>query len=190
MSARDYRVSTIAILCTDCGNDVGNYPGLHVCPPRPAMPMPAIPSKYQQQSPAPSSYSNRSNAPASRMRPPDLNADALQKGNSYASSSSGGGNSYGGSSRTPTSSSFASGSKTPTGLSFQERMKERDRERQQREREEREAALRGLREGKNRSQDQKKLDRIFTDLTKKYECTKTLTGAYVFSHLLFYGPSL
>ncbi|KAG0043624.1 hypothetical protein BGZ83_011202 [Gryganskiella cystojenkinii] len=149
MSTQDYRVSTIVVLCKDCNNDVGLYPGRHVCPPRPAMPaMPSIPSKYQQQSSTPSSYSNRSNAPSSRMRPPDLNSEAL-KGNSYGSSSGGGG--YGSSSRTPTSSSFqdrlTGGSKTPTtASSFQERMKERDQEKQQREREERENALRGLRE--------------------------------------------
>ncbi|KAF9114495.1 hypothetical protein BGX27_010645 [Mortierella sp. AM989] len=145
MTSQDYRVSTIVINCRDCGNDVGAYPGLHKCPPPPAMPaMPSIPSKYQQQS---SSYSpSNSNG----RRPPDLDSDSLYSG---ARSNGGGANSYGsGNSRTPTSSSFqdriggGSSARTPTPTSFQERMRERDREKQQREREEREAAARAVHE--------------------------------------------
>ncbi|KAF9427290.1 hypothetical protein BGZ94_005173 [Podila epigama] len=147
MSSQDYRVSTIVVLCKDCGNDVGAYPGRHKCSPadRPPMPaMPSIPSKYQQSpSSFPTSSYSSSHGANGRMRPPDLNA---QQANSYGSNGS-----YGGSnSRTPTSSSFqdrmANGGRTPTASSFQERMKERDREKQQREREEREAAARALRE--------------------------------------------
>ncbi|KAG0353936.1 hypothetical protein BC939DRAFT_529436 [Gamsiella multidivaricata] len=144
MSSTDYRVSQIVVLCKDCGNDVGLYPGRHKCPPAPAMPtMPSIPLKYQQQ--APSSFS-ASSAPSrsNGRRPPDLNPDSLY--------GSGAGSSYGSSgnnSRTPTSASFqerSNGSRTPTASSFQERMRERDREKQQREREEREAAARAVRE--------------------------------------------
>ncbi|KAF9153405.1 hypothetical protein BG015_003474 [Linnemannia schmuckeri] len=150
MSSQDYRVSTVAILCRDCGNDVGLYPGKHKCPPRPAMPaMPAIPAQYQQQQQ--SSYSSRGmNGGANEgRRPPDLSPGSLHSG--------GGGGGYGSSSssssRTPTSSSFqdrmaggGSNARTPTAMSFQERLKERDREKQQREREEREAAARSVRE--------------------------------------------
>ncbi|KAF9437558.1 hypothetical protein BGZ76_000266 [Entomortierella beljakovae] len=139
MTSQDYRISTIVVLCKDCGNDVGAYPGLHKCPPPPSMPaMPSIPSKYQQSS---SSYS--SSRPNGR-RPSDLDSDSK-----YSGSSS---NSYGGGSRTPTSSSYqdrignGSSSRTPTATSFQERMRERDREKQQRERGEREAAARSVRE--------------------------------------------
>lgn len=118
MTSQDYRVSTIVILCKDCGNDVGAYPGRHKCPPPPAMPaMPSIPSRYMQSNTPPPS-SSRTNG----RRPTDLGHD-----------------SYGGS---------GSGSRTPTGSSFQDRMRERDREKQQREREEREAAARAVREGK------------------------------------------
>ncbi|KAF9940686.1 hypothetical protein BGZ67_007027 [Mortierella alpina] len=161
MSSTDYRVSTIVVLCKDCGNDVGLYPGRHKCPPRPAMPsMPSIPSQYQQQ---PSSSSSSSFAASSsrsangsngRMRPADLNPNSLHASGpgsygtpspSFSSPSS----AYG--SRTPTSSSFqdrmGNGSRTPTASSFQDRMKERDREKQLREREEREAAARTIREG-------------------------------------------
>ncbi|KAI8597559.1 hypothetical protein EDD21DRAFT_213078 [Dissophora ornata] len=141
MSSVDYRVSTIVVLCKDCGNDVGAYPGRHKCPPRPAMPsMPSIPLQYQQQSSS-SSNSSQSNG----RRPPDLNADSF---GSYGSSN----NKYGSSgSRTPTSSSFqdrtnGGGSRTPTAMSFQERMRERDREKQQRERDERETAAKSVRE--------------------------------------------
>ncbi|KAF9354348.1 hypothetical protein BGX26_007822 [Mortierella sp. AD094] len=144
MTSQDYRVSTIAILCKDCNNDVGMYPGLHKCPPRPAMPeMPSIPAKYQQQ---PSSYSTSASRTNGR-RPPDLESDSLYSGGGGG----GGANSYGGGSRTPTSSSSyqdriggGSSSRTPTATSFQERMRERDREKQQREREEREAAARAV----------------------------------------------
>ncbi|KAF9901226.1 hypothetical protein EC991_006397 [Linnemannia zychae] len=150
MSSQDYRVSTVAILCRDCGNDVGLYPGKHKCPPRPAMPaMPAIPAQYQQSSS--SSYSSRgvNGAGSGGRRPPDLSPSSLHSGGG-----GGGGNSYGSSSstsRTPTSSSFqermaGSNSRTPTATSFQERMKERDREKQLREREEREAAARSVRD--------------------------------------------
>ncbi|KAF9096490.1 hypothetical protein BGX23_011118 [Mortierella sp. AD031] len=152
MSSQDYRVSTVAILCRDCGNDVGLYPGKHKCPPPPAMPaMPSIPLQYQQQSQQSSSFSSRGMNGAAAggtgggRRPPDLNPSSLHSGGSSSSSA------YGSSSRTPTSSSFqdrmaGSSSKTPTATSFQERMKERDREKQQREREEREAAARSVRE--------------------------------------------
>ncbi|KAI9481004.1 MAG: hypothetical protein EXX96DRAFT_461903, partial [Benjaminiella poitrasii] len=42
----DYRVSTLVVLCKDCGNDVGLYPARHKCQPvdRPAMP--ALPAQY------------------------------------------------------------------------------------------------------------------------------------------------
>jgi hypothetical protein len=45
----DYRVSTLVVLCKDCGHDVGLYPARHKCVQveRPAMP--ALPMKYQQQ---------------------------------------------------------------------------------------------------------------------------------------------
>ncbi|KAF9144471.1 hypothetical protein BGX30_012678 [Mortierella sp. GBA39] len=152
MSSQDYRVSTIAILCRDCGNDVGLYPGKHKCPPRPAMPaMPAIPAQYQEQQQ--SSYSSRGmngGGASGGRRPPDLNPGSLHSGGGgYGSSPSS-------SSRTPTSSSFqermggsagnGSSARTPTAMSFQERLKERDREKQQRDREEREAAARSVRE--------------------------------------------
>ncbi|KAG0375949.1 hypothetical protein BGX24_008467 [Mortierella sp. AD032] len=151
MSSQDYRVSTVAILCRDCQNDVGLYPGKHKCPPRPAMPaMPAIPSQYQSQTQQPS-YSSRgmNGNGAGGRRPPDLDPNSLHSG---GSGSGNGGGSYGSSSstsRTPTSSSFqdrmaGSNSRTPTALSFQERMKERDREKQLKEREEREAAARSV----------------------------------------------
>ncbi|KAG0343507.1 hypothetical protein BG004_005261 [Podila humilis] len=51
MSSQDYRVSTIVVLCKDCGNDVGAYPGRHKCSPADHPPMPSLPSiplKYQQ----------------------------------------------------------------------------------------------------------------------------------------------
>ncbi|KAF9132622.1 hypothetical protein BGW39_011718 [Mortierella sp. 14UC] len=152
MSSQDYRVSTVAILCRDCGNDVGLYPGKHKCPPPPAMPaMPSIPAQYQQSSSS-SSYSSRgmNGASSGGRRPPDLNSSSLHSGGGGGS-----GNSYGSSSsstsKTPTSSSFqermaGSNSRTPTATSFQERMKERDREKQFREREEREAAARSVRD--------------------------------------------
>lgn len=147
-------MSTVAILCRDCGNDVGLYPGKHKCPPPPAMPaMPAIPAQYQQQQQ--SSYSSRGmngGGASGGRRPPDLNPGSLHSGGGgYGSSSSS-------SSKTPTSSSFqermggsagnGSSARTPTSMSFQERLKERDREKQQRDREEREAAARSVREGK------------------------------------------
>ncbi|KAF9356518.1 hypothetical protein BGX34_009907 [Mortierella sp. NVP85] len=117
MTSQDYRVSTIVILCKDCGNDVGAYPGRHKCPPPPAMPaMPSIPSRYMQSNTPPPS-SSRTNG----RRPTDPGHD------SYGSGS-------------------GSGSRTPTASSFQDRMRERDREKQQREREEREAAARAVRE--------------------------------------------
>lgn len=49
----DYRVSTLVVLCKDCGHDVGLYPARHKCVQveRPAMP--ALPMKYQQQQPQP-----------------------------------------------------------------------------------------------------------------------------------------
>lgn len=49
----DYRVSTLVVLCKDCGHDVGLYPARHKCVPveRPAMP--ALPSKYQKSTPLP-----------------------------------------------------------------------------------------------------------------------------------------
>ncbi|KAF9286739.1 hypothetical protein BGZ68_002592 [Mortierella alpina] len=160
MSSTDYRVSTIVVLCKDCGNDVGLYPGRHKCPPRPAMPsLPSIPLQYQQPSSSSSSFaassSRSANGSKGRMRPADLNPNSLHASGpgsygtpspSFSSPSS----AYG-SSRTPTSSSFqdrmGNGSRTPTASSFQDRMKERDREKQQREREEREAAARTIREG-------------------------------------------
>ncbi|KAI7905333.1 uncharacterized protein BX663DRAFT_502470 [Cokeromyces recurvatus] len=42
----DYRVSTLVVLCKDCGNDVGLYPARHKCRPvdRPAMP--SLPIQY------------------------------------------------------------------------------------------------------------------------------------------------
>lgn len=42
----DYRVSTLVVLCKDCGHDVGLYPARHKCQPveRPAMP--ALPTQY------------------------------------------------------------------------------------------------------------------------------------------------
>lgn len=144
MTSQDYRVSTIVILCKDCGNDVGMYPGRHKCSPadRPPMPaMPSIPLQYQQSQPQ--SYQSSSTSRTNGHRPPDLNSQLANSSSSYSSSS------YG-SSRTPTNASFqdrANGNRTPTASSFQERMKERDREKQQREREEREAARRG--EGTN-----------------------------------------
>ncbi|KAG0325144.1 hypothetical protein BG000_001912 [Podila horticola] len=140
MTSQDYRVSTIVILCKDCGNDVGMYPGRHKCSPadRPPMPaMPSIPLQYQQSQPQ--SYQSSSTSRTNGHRPPDLNSQLANSSSSYSSSS------YG-SSRTPTNASFqdrANGNRTPTASSFQERMKERDREKQQREREEREAARRG-----------------------------------------------
>ncbi|KAF9578260.1 hypothetical protein BGW38_006038 [Lunasporangiospora selenospora] len=156
MATQDYRVSTIVVLCKDCGNDVGLYPARHKCPPRPAMPaMPAIPSKYQQPSPSFSSSSSRSadGGSSGRMRPPDLNPNSLYPSTNGSNGTPGNSStsSYGSGSRTPTSSSSSfqdrmNGSKTPTASSFQERMKERDRERQLREREERELAARGIRE--------------------------------------------
>ncbi|KAI8345963.1 hypothetical protein B0O80DRAFT_261966 [Mortierella sp. GBAus27b] len=124
MSNQDYRVSTIVILCKDCGNDVGMYPGRHKCPPPPAMPaMPSIPSRFLQSEPLPAP-SSRSNG----RRPADPAPD-----------------SYG--SRAPTSSSFQDrvDPRTPAGSSFQDRLRERDREKQQREREEREAVARAVR---------------------------------------------
>ncbi|KAG0359760.1 hypothetical protein BG005_000216 [Podila minutissima] len=138
MTSQDYRVSTIVVLCKDCGNDVGMYPGRHKCRPadRPPMPaMPSIPLQYQQSQPQ--SYQSSSSSRTNGRRPPDLNPQLANSSSSYSSS-------YG-SSRTPTNASFqdrANGNRTPTASSFQERMKERDREKQQREREEREAARR------------------------------------------------
>ncbi|KFH67525.1 hypothetical protein MVEG_06257 [Podila verticillata NRRL 6337] len=141
MSSQDYRVSQIVVLCKDCGNDVGMYPGRHKCSPadRPPMPaMPSIPLQYQQHSQPQSYSSSSSSSRANGRRPPDLNPQLANSSSSYSSS-------YG-SSRTPTNASFqdrANGGRTPTASSFQDRMKERDREKQQREREEREAARRG-----------------------------------------------
>ncbi|OBZ84896.1 hypothetical protein A0J61_07049 [Choanephora cucurbitarum] len=42
----DYRISTLVVLCKDCGNDVGLYPARHKCQPvdRPAMP--ALPAQF------------------------------------------------------------------------------------------------------------------------------------------------
>ncbi|RUS22205.1 hypothetical protein BC937DRAFT_90036 [Endogone sp. FLAS-F59071] len=53
--AIDYRVSKIVVLCKDCGQDVGLYPARHKCadvvrPPLP--PLPAIPSKFLDDSPS------------------------------------------------------------------------------------------------------------------------------------------
>ncbi|KAL0089848.1 hypothetical protein F4703DRAFT_1842959 [Phycomyces blakesleeanus] len=46
MQVVDYRVSTLVVLCKDCGNDVGLYPARHKCQDviRPAMP--TLPAKY------------------------------------------------------------------------------------------------------------------------------------------------
>ncbi|CAO3641204.1 unnamed protein product [Mucor fragilis] len=45
----DYRVSTLVVLCKDCGHDVGLYPARHKCQPveRPAMP--ALPAQYTKE---------------------------------------------------------------------------------------------------------------------------------------------
>ncbi|CAO0803083.1 unnamed protein product [Mucor circinelloides] len=45
----DYRVSTLVVLCKDCGHDVGLYPARHKCQPveRPAMP--ALPAQYSKE---------------------------------------------------------------------------------------------------------------------------------------------
>lgn len=47
----DYRVSTLVVLCKDCGNDVGLYPARHKCTPidRPAMP--TLPAQYKKSNP-------------------------------------------------------------------------------------------------------------------------------------------
>ncbi|KAI8378924.1 hypothetical protein BD560DRAFT_388970 [Blakeslea trispora] len=44
----DYRISTLIVLCKDCGNDVGLYPARHKCQPvdRPAMP--ALPAQFMK----------------------------------------------------------------------------------------------------------------------------------------------
>ncbi|KAI9032657.1 hypothetical protein CLU79DRAFT_727320 [Phycomyces nitens] len=46
MQVVDYRVSTLVVLCKDCGSDVGLYPARHKCQDviRPAMP--TLPTKY------------------------------------------------------------------------------------------------------------------------------------------------
>ncbi|KAG2234352.1 hypothetical protein BDF21DRAFT_451028 [Thamnidium elegans] len=61
----DYRVSTLVVLCKDCGHDVGLYPARHKCVPveRPAMP--ALPSKYQKSTPLPASLQLNSRAMSS-----------------------------------------------------------------------------------------------------------------------------
>lgn len=38
----DYRVSTLVVLCKDCGNDVGLYPARHKCTPVDRPPMPPL----------------------------------------------------------------------------------------------------------------------------------------------------
>lgn len=70
----DYRVSTLVVLCKDCGHDVGLYPARHKCVTveRPAMP--ALPSKYQQTTPLPASL--------------QLNARAISSASTSSSSSS------------------------------------------------------------------------------------------------------
>ncbi|ORX60383.1 hypothetical protein DM01DRAFT_1380728 [Hesseltinella vesiculosa] len=44
----DYRISTMVVMCNDCGQDVGLYPSRHKCQPnRP--PMPPLPTRYQNE---------------------------------------------------------------------------------------------------------------------------------------------
>lgn len=85
--AVDYRVSTLIVLCKDCGQDVGLYPARHKCGPieRPAMP--ALPAQYQK-SPPPSSL--------------QLNSRTISSGSSSSTTSS------------STSPSFTSVEQTPS----------------------------------------------------------------------------
>jgi hypothetical protein len=69
----DYRVSTLVVLCKDCGHDVGLYPARHKCQPieRPAMP--ALPAQY-----------TKSNTPPSL----DLNSRTMSSGSNSSMASS------------------------------------------------------------------------------------------------------
>ncbi|KAI8374503.1 uncharacterized protein BYT42DRAFT_499471 [Radiomyces spectabilis] len=49
----DYRVSTIVVLCKDCGQDVGLYPARHKCEQVIRPPMPMLPSHLNGTDPAP-----------------------------------------------------------------------------------------------------------------------------------------
>ncbi|KAI7888920.1 uncharacterized protein EV154DRAFT_516330 [Mucor mucedo] len=83
--AVDYRVSTLIVLCKDCGQDVGLYPARHKCGPieRPAMP--TLPSQYQKSPP-----------------PLQLNARTISSGSASSTTSS------------STSPSFSSVEQTPS----------------------------------------------------------------------------
>lgn len=83
--AVDYRVSTLIVLCKDCGQDVGLYPARHKCGPieRPAMP--TLPTQYQKSPP-----------------PLQLNARTISSGSSSSTTSS------------STSPSFTSVEQTPS----------------------------------------------------------------------------
>lgn len=55
----DYRVSTLIVLCKDCGNDVGLYPARHKCTPVDKPVMPLLPLNYTENS-SPSEASSSS----------------------------------------------------------------------------------------------------------------------------------
>ncbi|KAI8996805.1 hypothetical protein BDB01DRAFT_3641 [Pilobolus umbonatus] len=49
----DYRVSTLVVLCKDCGQDVGLYPARHKCQPIDRPSMPALPDIYKKTDTSP-----------------------------------------------------------------------------------------------------------------------------------------
>ncbi|KAF7723969.1 hypothetical protein EC973_001485 [Apophysomyces ossiformis] len=54
----DYRVSTIVVLCKDCGQDVGLYPARHKCQEVSRPPLPTLPAQYLDESRRPNPLLN------------------------------------------------------------------------------------------------------------------------------------
>ncbi|RKP10429.1 hypothetical protein THASP1DRAFT_21871 [Thamnocephalis sphaerospora] len=69
MSTTDYRVSKLAVLCKDCGQDVGLYPGRHRCGARDAPPVPSVPISARSTG-SPSLAPPPSSADAPSLAPP------------------------------------------------------------------------------------------------------------------------
>ncbi|KAI8091375.1 uncharacterized protein B0P05DRAFT_594115 [Gilbertella persicaria] len=58
----DYRISTLVVLCKDCGNDVGLYPARHKCQPVGRPPMPPLPLQFMNTQEPAASPSPKPNA--------------------------------------------------------------------------------------------------------------------------------
>jgi hypothetical protein len=85
----DYRVSTLVVLCKDCGHDVGLYPARHKCQPveRPAMP--ALPAQYttaKTNVPPSLDLNSRTNSNSSMASSPSPSFSSVEGANKWSSS--------------------------------------------------------------------------------------------------------